>query len=263
MERQSLAVRRVKSLVSRRTSGGLDKKGGQGFVQTILYLAVFAALHFLSGLQNKWHIAKAALAVGVVGPVAALPIFVAIAALMLHLLQLAAVFVGLALFAISKWKLFVALKLQAFLAGAAGVVLTPFTAGLIWAEIIFIVLAMFVGALKDWTKGTYLWVSGFLVEILVWIRAKGDRIRAGSPSLGPALAVCWEFPLVTVLPAIGMWDIFSWVERTGHPTLFDHWTKILLCCLYCAIVYRLFLVATGDGRRPFTGLDMPDIIPGP
>jgi hypothetical protein len=241
----------------------MDQKRGRGFVQTILYLAVFAALHYLSGLQSKWHIAKTALAVGVVGPLVAMPLFLAVAVLMIQLLQLALLFVGLALFAISKWKLFVALKLQALLAGIAGVVLTPFTAGLIWAVIIFIVLAMFIGALKDWTKGTYLWASAVLVEILVWIRAKGDLMRSASPSLGPAAAFCVEFPVVTALPAMGMWETFSWVERFGHPTPFDHWTKILLCCAYCAIVYRLFFVATSDGRRPFTGLDMPDVIPGP
>jgi hypothetical protein len=229
-------------------------------LQTIWYLLVLIATIYLSGLQNKWRVSKVAAVFGVGGALLASPFLVALAAVLVSLLQLTLLLIGLALFAISKWKLIVLLKLKALFAVAAGVVLTPFTAGLIWFLIFFFFAAMLLGAIKDWTTGIYTSVSRALVRALIWTRARGDSLRS-VPGIGAPLALGFEFPIVAALPVWGLWETFSWVEGTGHPTAFDWWTKAVFGAGYAVIVYRLFLAATRDGGTPGTGLDMPDVFP--
>ena len=229
-------------------------------LQTILYILVTVLTIYLSGLQNKWKVSKVSAVFGVGGALLASPFLLALALVMVTLLQFALLFIGLALFAISNWKLIVLLKLKVILAGLAGVVLTPVTAGLIWFLIFFFFAAMLLGAIKDWTTGIYLSVSRVLIDALVWTRKRGDALRS-VPGVGSLLALGFEFPIVAALPIWGLWETFSWVEGSGHPNGFDWWTKATLCAGYAIIVYRLFLAGTSGGRTPGTGLDMPDLLP--
>lgn len=242
----------------------------------ILYFCVFAGTLMLSGAQQAYNKSRFAFVAGAGAAMLAAPIFLGLAVLAVLLFQYALIGIGFVLFAISKWKLFLILKLKAILVSIAGVLLTPFTLGLIWVLVGLIFAAMLYTAARDWTVGVYHWTSEALVKAAVKTRAVGDFFRRILWWPGWLIAVAIEAVVVLSVPLWGMWELFNWADGSKSNAwqmiadiyssggidglTVEQLTKLALLGVYGLIVYAMFLRGTGENARSVASLDMPDVV---
>ena len=231
-------------------------------MNVLVYAGAAILLLVISRWQNNYRISKTSALIGGGAAIAVLPVtiplFTFLAIVALSILKLIMAAIALAAFAISKWKFIVALKVKIILLSITGVLLTPWTAGLVWAVIIFIVMVNLYYVAVDWSFKVYAIISRALTMVLTKLRVFGNFFRLHFGPLGVLLAAAIEVPVVTYFPYTGIIEVIGWFEV--RPTSIESIIKHSIILTYCGYVYVSFIRDTNDLSAATCQYDMPDLI---
>lgn len=241
------------------------------------YFGIFILTLFLSSLQTEYRLNKTGILLGGAGAVLASPFLFCLSVLAVAIFQWGLLLVAGLLFAITKWKIFLLLKIKFLVVTILGATLTLPTGGLVWFVIAIIAIGMVFSAIRSWPSEIYSFMKNLLSRAAAIVRAVGDFFRRFLWWPGWVVATLIEFPLIVAIPTLGLWESFSWVDHSknsllsaganvyslasgGGAIVIDDFIKLAFCLVYGTWVYVQFL--RGTAAQSITGFmfDAPDLV---